>query len=414
MLHASVSPWMRYPMPWRETTPMDQRMQFVADARRAHEDMATLCLRYGISRKTGYKWLARYETGGVPGLLEHSRRPHHSPTLTSDAVCDALFEIRRRHPTWGGKKLVATLRRRAPELPLIAISTAAALLKRHGYITHARRRRPLGHPGRPTTPMSEPNAVWTTDFKGQFPTGDGELCYPLTVADGASRFLLACCALPSVRTSETRPMFERLFRERGLPDRIRSDNGVPFATTALGRLSLLSVWWIRLGIRPELIEPGHPEQNGRHERMHRTLKAETLRPAAATRRAQQRVFDRFRETFNLERPHEALGQRPPASVYTPSTRAYPDELPPIEYPAQCEVRRVSRNGGIRWNNHWVNVSHVLGEEYIAFDEIDDGLWNVYFGPLLLGRFHEPLLRIEDANGDLARTRRRSAPVLPPP
>ena len=401
-------------MPWSQTEPMDQRLQFIADARRGHEEMTALCRRYGVSRKTGYKWLARYAEGGAPALLEQSRRPHRSPTATPEAVRDALFELRRRHSTWGGKKLVTVLARRRPDLPPLAPSTAAALLKRYGWITSTRRRRPLGHPGRPMTPMHLPNAVWTTDFKGQFPTGDGVLCYPLTVADGASRFLLACRALSSVRTSDTKPMFERLFRERGLPERIRSDNGVPFATTALGRLSALSVWWIRLGIRPELIEPGHPEQNGRHERMHRTLKRDVLRPPAANHRAQQRAFDRFQETFNHERPHEALGQRTPASVYSDSLRPYPTRLPPLEYPAQCEVRRVSVNGGVRWHNHWVNVSHVLGEEYIAFDEIDDGLWNVYFGAVLLGRFHERLLRIEDANGDLARTRRRSAPVLPPP
>ena len=297
---------------------------------------------------------------------------------------------------------------------MLAVSTAAALLKREGLITHRRRRAPLAHPGRPASLSSTPNAVWTTDFKGQFPTRDGVLCYPLTVADGASRFLLACRALTSVRTSETRPMFERLFRERGLPDRMRSDNGTPFASIALGRLSALSVWWIRLGILPELIEPGHPEQNGRHERMHRTLKRETLRPPAANRRAQQRAFDAFLEEFNEERPHEALDQETPASIYTDSSRPYPARLPALAYPAQCEVRRVSHNGGIRWHNNWVNVSHVLGGEYVAFDEVDDGLWTVHFGQLLLGRFHERLLRIEDANGDLARNRRRSAPRLPPP
>jgi putative transposase len=401
-------------MPWSATSPMDQRVQFVTDARRGHEDFTMLCERYGVSRKTGYKWLDRYATGGVAALLDQSRRPHHSPTATDPATQEVLFALRRRHPTWGGKKLVAVLGRRHPDLAPIAVSTAAALLKRHGFITVPRRRRAPGHPGRPMSPMTDPNAVWTTDFKGQFRTRDGVLCYPLTVADGASRFLLACRALGSVRASETRPMFERLFRERGLPDRMRSDNGVPFATTALGRLSALSIWWIRLGILPELIEPGHPEQNGRHERMHRTLKRETLRPPASSRRAQQRAFDHFVEEFNHERPHEALDQQPPASVYTDSRRAYPMRLPALEYPAQCEVRRVSLNGGIRWHNHWVNVSHVLGGEYIAFDEIDDGLWTVHFGALLLGRFHERLLRIEDANGDLARTRRRSAPVLPPP
>lgn len=404
-------------MPWSETSPMDQRLQFIADARRADahdEDFANLCRRYGVSRKTGYKWVARYDVGGVASLVDQSRRPHTSPNASDAESVAALLDLRRRHPTWGGKKLVAVLARRHPKLAAIAPSTAAALLKRHGLITSPRRRRALGHPGQPVTPMSEPNAVWTADFKGQFRTQDGVLCYPLTIADGATRFLLACRALLSVRTEATRPKFERLFRERGLPERIRSDNGAPFATTALGRLSLLSVWWIRLGILPELIEPGHPEQNGRHERMHRTLKRETLRPAAANRRAQQRAFDRFQREYNEERPHEALGQHTPASQYVVSPRSYPPRLPPLEYPAQCEVRRVSHNGGVRWHNHWVNVSHVLAEEYIAFDEIADGLWAVRFGPLVLGRFHERFLRIEDANGDLARTRRRSAPALPTP
>lgn len=400
-------------MPWSETSPMDQRLQFIADVQR-DEDFSNVCRRYGISRKTGYKWCERYATHGVAGLVDASRRPHTSPNASDPASVAALLELRRRHPHWGGKKLVTVLARRDPTWAAVAPSTAAALLKRHGLIATPRRRRPLGHPGRPTPLLSEPNGTWTTDFKGQFRTQDGRLCYPLTIADGATRYVLAVRALHSVRTTETRPMFVRTFREYGLPQRIRSDNGVPFATTALGRLSPLSVWWIRLGILPELIEPGHPEQNGRHERMHRTLKRETLRPPAATLRAQQRAFDRFQEEFNTERPHEALQQATPAACYTASPRAYPARVPPLEYPAQCEVRRVSVNGGIRWHNHWVNVSHVLGGEYIAFDEVDDGLWTVHFGGLLLGRFHERLLRIEDAHGDLARTRRRSAPVLPTP
>jgi putative transposase len=400
-------------MPWSETSPMDQRLQFIADVQR-DEDFSNVCRRYGVSRKTGYKWWERYAAHGVAGLVDASRRPHTSPHASDAASVAALLELRRRHPHWGGKKLVTILARRHPTWAAIAPSTAAALLKRHGLIASSRRRRPLGHPGRPMPLLTEPNATWTTDFKGQFRTRDGVLCYPLTIADGATRYLLACRGLRSVREAETRPMFVRTFREYGLPSRIRSDNGVPFATTALARLSALSVWWIRLGILPELIEPGHPEQNGRHERMHRTLKRETLRPPSATLALQQRAFDRFQEEFNTERPHEALQQATPAACYTASSRAYPERLPPLEYPAQCEVRRVSRNGGIRWHNHWVNVSHVLDGEYIAFDEVDDGLWTVHFGGLLLGRFHERLLRIEDANGDLARTRRRSAPVLSDP
>src|SRR5258705_1639108 len=399
-------------MPWSETSPMDERFAFVADVRRAQESMTTLCARYGISRKTGYKWCARYQEAGPAGVVDHWPCPCTSPTATGGAVVTALLALRGHHRTWGGKKLVAVLARRRPELPPLAASTAAALLKRHGCIRRPRRPSARGHPGRPTMTMGAPNATWTADFKGQFKTGDGRYCFPLTVADGATRYLLACRALTSVRTSEARPVFERLFRTYGLPERIRSDNGVPFATTALARLSSLSVWWIRLGIRPELIEPGHPEQNGRHERMHKTLKAESTRPPAGARAAQQRAFDRFRTEFNEERPHEALGQCTPASQYEVSPRIYSSRLVPLEYPAHCEVRRVSRNGGIRWHNHWVNVSHVLGDEYIAFEEIDDALWQVSFGPIALGRFHETLLRIEDQQGDLARTRRRTAPVLP--
>ena len=297
-------------MPWSETTPMDQRLQFVADAQRTDEPFTALCARFGIAPKTGYKWLARYAAEGPAGLAERSRRPHASPAATPPEAVAALLALRARHPTWGGKKLVAVLARRAPALPRVAPSTAAALLKRYGCIAHPRRRRAPGHPGRPTAPMDAPNAVWTADFKGQFKTGDGRYCFPLTVADGASRYLLACRALTSTKTAEARPVFARLFREYGLPARIRSDNGVPFATTALGRLSPLSVWWVRLGIVPELIEPSHPEQNGRHERMHRTLKAETARPPAPTRAAQQRAFAGLRPLpRELQRRAAARGAR---------------------------------------------------------------------------------------------------------
>ena len=399
-------------MPWSEITPMDQRRRFISDVQQARDDMTTLCARYGISRKTGYKWLSRYTSEGPPGLLPRSHRTHTMPLSTAPEVVSALLELRQHHPTWGAKKLLAVLARREPRMAeaLPARSTAAALLKRHGLITSPRRRRALSHPGRPLTPMEEPNAIWTADFKGQFKTGDGHYCFPLTVADGASRYLLACRGLTSVRTEEARPVFQELFHTFGLPTRIRSDNGVPFATIALGRLSPLSVWWIRVGVLPELIEPAHPEQNGRHERMHRTLKAETTRPPAANRRAQQRLFDHFQEEYNTERPHEGLALRTPAACYSSSPRAYPARLPALEYPAHCEIRLVSRNGGIRWHNHWVNVSHVLGGEYIAFEEIDDGLWTVSFGPLVLGRFDERRLCIEDTRGTTSRNPRKVSPI----
>lgn len=263
-------------------------------------------------------------------------------------------------------------------------------------------RRHIGHPGKPTTQILAPNDTWSADFKGQFKTGDGRYCYPLTVTDGFSRYLLGCQALHSTAVHEAKPVFTRLFHAFGLPQRIRTDNGVPFATNTLARLSSLSAWWVRLGILPELIEPGKPQQNGRHERMHRTLKAETTRPPAATLRAQQRLFNRFREEFNTERPHEALDLQTPAAVYDSSPREMPSKVPPLAYPDRFEVRYVSANGGIRWNRDWVNVSTTCAGEYVGLEEIDDGIWNVYFGPLKLGRLLERHMKIEDAFGRLLR------------
>lgn len=397
-------------MPWRKLLPMDQRRQFVTDAADYAGSFTELCAAYGVSRKTGYKWVARAVASGLASLEELSRRPHACPSATPPELIAALCEARHRHPTWGPRKLLKILRDRYPSRAWPARSTAAELLRRQGLVIPRRRRRRLGHPGRPHTPMTAPNEIWTADFKGQFRTRDGRYCYPLTVADGYSRYLLGCHGLRAPTHALSRPVFERLFREYGLPRLIRTDNGVPFATCALGRLSALSVWWIRLGVYPELIEPAHPQQNGRHERMHLTLKRETTRPPALTRRAQQRRFDAFRTEFNTERPHEALGDATPASRYEPSPRPYPARLPALEYPRHFEIRRVSRNGGIRWQADWVNVSHVLGEEYVGLEEIADGEWDLYFGPLKLGRFHERTLRVEDALGRMKR--RRLLPMSP--
>lgn len=389
-------------MPWRDATPMNQRTQFIADHLRDVLSITELCALYGIARKTGYKWIDRYLRHGPAGLEERSRRPQRAPNATSEEIVAAILDARRHHPRWGGKKLLALLQKRHPQWNLPGRSTACDILKRHGMVPLRRPRRRLGHPGKPTSQILAPNDVWSADFKGQFRTGDGRYCYPLTVTDGFSRYLLGCQALPSTASDGAKPVFTRLFREYGLPHRIRTDNGVPFATTTLARLSTLSAWWIRLGVLPELIEPGHPEQNGRHERMHRTLKAETTRPAAGSLAAQQRRFNGFREEFNHERPHEALDQETPAACYEPSPRSMPDRLPPLEYPDRFEVRYVSGNGGIRWNSQWVNVSTVCIGEYVGLEEIDDGLWNVYFGPLRLGRLSERHMRIEDEYGRLYR------------
>jgi transposase InsO family protein len=371
---------------------MDQRTQFIADYLRKVLSVTELCDLYGVSRKTAYKWIERYLRQGPAGLEEHSRRPQGSPNQTPQEIMAAILEARRRHPSWGGKKLLVLVHKRHRNWDLPHRSTVCDILQRHGMVPKRRSRRRIGHPGKP----------WSADYKGQFKTGDGRYCYPLTVADGFSRYLLGCQGLHSTAVAEAKPVFTRLFREYGLPKRIRTDNGVPFATNTLARLSSLSAWWVRLGILPELIEPGKPQQNGRHERMHRTLKDETTRPAAASLAAQQRKFNVFREEFNHERPHEALDQQTPASCYSASPREMPEKLPPLVYPDRFEVRYVSANGGIRWKRDWVNVSIVCVGEYVGLEEIDNGIWNVYFGPLKLGRLIERHMKIEDAFGRLSR------------
>jgi transposase InsO family protein len=386
------------PMPWQEESTMQLRRQFIQDVQSGATPLSELCRSYAISRKTGYKWLARSEAGGLAALTDQSRQPHHSPTATPPDLVAVLLEGRRHHPTWGPRKLLRLLRQQLPRAPWPARSTIALHLQRAGLVVTPRRVRRPGHPGPPQAPMDAPNAIWTADFKGQFRLGNGEYCYPLTIADGCSRFLLSCQGLTSTAVVGSRAVFERAFQAYGLPGRIRSDNGVPFATQALARLSPLSVWWVRLGILPDLIEPASPQQNGRHERMHRTLKHETTRPPCASRAAQQRRFNRWRQEFNTLRPHEALNDATPASVYVPSPRRYPARLPALEYPGHYEARRVSNNGGIRWHCTWVNVSQTLGGEVIGLVEIDDGEWDVYFGPLRLGRFHERTMLIEDAHG----------------
>jgi transposase InsO family protein len=383
---------------------MHQRTRFIADHLRGVHSVTELCAEYGISRKTAYKWIDRYIHRGPAGLEALSRRPHSSPHATPPHIVSALLELRHRHPTWGAKKLLKILAARHPDWKLPARCVACALLKRHGLVRRRTARRPIGHPGKPTSLILAPNHVWCADFKGQFRMGNGRYCHPLTVTDGYSRFLLACKGLADTTVAASKPVFQRLFQEYGMPQFIRSDNGVPFATNTLARLSKLSAWWVRLGVMPQLIEPGRPQQNGRHERMHRTLKAEATRPPEHAMPSQQRRFDRFRQEFNHVRPHEALDQNTPASVHVPSTRAMPSKLPPLEYPDRYEVRYVSANGGIRWNCSWVNVSTTCIGEYVGLEEIDDGIWNVYFGTLLLGRLLERTMKIEDAYGRLYRHR----------
>jgi putative transposase len=389
-------------MPWKETSPMDQKTQFIADYLRETFSVTELCDMYMVSRKTAYKWIDRYLRQGPAGLEDRSRKPRNSPNRIPEHIEAALLQARARHPSWGAKKLLPHLAKRFPNEQLPVESTVFEILGRHGMLARKRQRRRIGHPGAPSNTMLAPNDVWCADFKGQFKTADGRYCYPLTVTDGFSRYLLGCQALHSTAVDGAKPVFTRLFNEFGLPKRIRTDNGVPFATNSLARLSSLSAWWVRLGVMPELIEPGKPQQNGRHERMHRTLKAETTRPPAGNLQAQQRKFNRFQSEYNTERPHEALDMQTPQALYNPSPREMPNRLAPLEYPDRFEVRYVSGNGGVRWNGRWLCVSIVCVGEYVGFEEIDDGLWIVYYGPVKLGRFNERNMRIEDEFGRLKR------------
>lgn len=382
-------------MGWKGVTVMDQRIRFLSDYLEGLYPFTELCRHFGISRKTGYKWVGRYRDYGAEGLEERSRRPHSCPHQTDDKIVEAIVRARRKHPSWGPKKLLWLVEKRHPDWRLPAISTTADILKRKGLIEPKPRRFRRQHPGCPKTTCQAPNEIWTADYKGHFKMLNGQYCYPLTVCDMHSRYLLGCSAHPAISLEGSKVTFTRLFRTYGLPDRIRTDNGVPFASSAIARLSALSVWWIKLGVYPEQIEPGQPQQNGKHERMHRTLKKEATIPPERHLTAQQKRFNTFMQEYNQARPHEALGMKPPAEVYEPSWRIMPEKLRSYDYPQHFEVRRVSRNGGIRWHHHRVPVSQPLVEDYIGFEEVDDGIYNVYFCEMLIGRFFEELGIIKD-------------------
>jgi putative transposase len=387
-------------MPWRTQTVMDERARFVIEARNSFLSFSELCRRYGISRPTGYKWLQRYEREGLEGLADRSHRPGSCPHATPPKVVERILEIRKQRG-WGARKLRAVIEREFGHAP--SADTIHRVLDRHDLLTRKKPKRRRTHPGQPSPDMDRPNATWSADFKGQFRTLDGQLCYPLTIQDGYSRFLLDVKALPRPTLELTLRRFKSLFRTYGLPDRILTDNGLPFASNALGRLSQLSVYFVTLGITPEFIEPGKPQQNGRHERMHRTLKRETARPPRASLTAQQRHFNDFRHLYNDERPHEALGQRTPASLYRPSLRPFPNRRPEISYPDHFEIRLVSQDSTIRWKSQKVFVSHLLGRLEVGLEEVGDGLWSVFFGPMHLGWLDERDYRIMDVTG---RKRRR--------
>ena len=365
---------------------MEQRNEFIAAWLKRERPLAELSREFGISRKTAYKWVGRFQEEGRGGLEERSRAPQRSPQAIGKKTAQAIVAERQKHPNWGARKIRESLKRREPATDWPAASSIGELLTREGLITGRRSRRK-------TPPYSEPlahaggaNQVWCADFKGWFYCGDGERCDPLTITDAHSRYLLCCRATEKSDGVHVRALMEAIFQEYGLPEAIRTDNGAPFASRAPGGLSRLSMWWLRLGIRHERIRPGCPQENGRHERMHRTLKQETASPPAANRRRQQEAFQTFARIYNRERPHQALEWKTPAEIYVPSLRPYPAKLPELQYPRGVHLRRISQQGSLKWHSERTFLSEVLARQMVGLLETEEEFFEVYFGPLLIGWF----------------------------
>jgi len=381
-------------MPWKGVTVSEQRQRFLEDYQLNYYSITELSERFSISRKTAHKWINRFKQYGQNGYHEISRRPHICPWRTDQAITKELVKLRKAHRHWGPKKLLDLMHRRDPKRRLPSVATVARILSREGLIKPRRRYR-RAHPGCPKSVPQGPNDIWPADYKGQFRLKNGNYCFPLTVSDLSSRFILGVDAHPAISLEKTVRHFTVLFDTYGLPNRIRTDNGVPFASNALARLSQLSVWFIKLGIYPELIEPGKPQQNGVHERMHRTLKQEATIPPASSMRAQQRKFDDFREEFNQVRPHEAIGMKRPAEIYQSSRRAMPKRIETYDYPGHYLVRRVSRAGTIRVFHKQIFISNTLQEDYVGLEEVDDGVYDLFFCFYHIGRYELQTNKIHD-------------------
>ena len=382
-------------MPWKESYPMDEKVKFIGYYLEDEWTMAELCREFKISRKTGYKLVKRYYEEGVEGLQDRSRAPHHQPKAVSQELEALLIRVRGDHPTWGPRKLRAWLLRREPDLRLPAASTIGEILKRHGLAAPRRRHRRTPPYSQPFVGCDAANRVWCADFKGWFRTLDGARCDPFTLSDAYSRYLLRCQAVTRPDYDGVKPVIEAAFREYGLPSAIRTDNGPPFVTTSIGGLSRLSIEWLKLWIKPERIEPGKPAQNGRHERMHRTLKAETARPPQKNLPAQQRAFNYFRQEYNHDRPHEALNMKTPADIYLPSSRSLPIRLPEIVYPDDYIIRKVHHQGDLKWRGKHIYLSRTLAREYVGLEQIDDRFWIIYFADIKLAK-------LDDSQGKIVR------------
>ncbi len=371
-------------MPWRETQVMEERVRFVQELRSGDWTMTDICRRFGISRKTGYKYLARYVIHGLKGLKDWSRAPHRQGRQVPEDIESEVLALKKRHRTWGAPKLRDWFLHDDPDQKWPATSTIHRILERHGLVRRRRRRRravpseePLGH-------AQAPNEVWCADFKGWFRTQDGNRCDPFTVTDAYSRYSLCCRSVEKTDFSNVQRVLKRAFQEYGLPQALRTDNGAPFSARSIAGLSRFAVWLVYLDVRIERIEPGEPQQNGRHERFHLTLKQDTASPPARTLRGQQRRFNRFQEEYNEDRPHESLGGRPPGAVYASSPRSYPRLLRELEYPSDFLVRKITSPGRFKLHGASYFVSEVLLGECVGLDQRSDRHWAVHFGPLELG------------------------------
>jgi transposase InsO family protein len=364
-------------MPWKEIYVMDEKIQMISRWLTGEYSITELSRIHDVSRKTLYKWIERYQQDRENGLKELSRRPATFANATSADIVSEILNLKQTKMEWGARKLLGWLEDHRPEKKWPVSSTVQDILKRHDLIKARRKRHHTPPYSDPFLEAIQPNEVWSADYKGQFRLGCGDYCYPFTLTDNYSRYLLSCRGLEHPAYKPTMDCFEKAFREYGLPNAIRTDNGVPFASTGIRGLSKLSIWFIKLGILPERIEKGHPEQNGRHERMHRTLKAEATKPPQYSMAAQQRVFDWFCDYFDNDRPHEAWGQKTPASKYKKSNRKYPNKLPDIEYPEHYQIRRIHQGGSLKWGNKEMYFSSVLAGEYVGLTEVDNGLWTIY-------------------------------------
>lgn len=375
-------------MPWKETCPMTERTELINSWLTGHYTVTELAKIHGVSRKSAHKWIDRFKAFGMEGVADRSRAPHHHPNATpADLIAD-LLAAKHQHPSWGPVTLIDWLKRKQPTRAWPAPSTAGELLKRHGLVRSRRRSGTTPPHTAPLSHATEPNAVWSADYKGQFTMGDQRRCYPLTLSDNFSRFLIACQGMHRIELDLAKATYIKAFRRHGLPVAIRTDNGAPFASTGLGGLTRLSVWLLKLRIWPERIAPGHPEQNPRHERMHRTLKAATATPPKGNLSAQQKAFNYFRTEYNHERPHRAHHGRTPAEIHRSSSRPYPERLPAITYPDLFQVRQVRHNGQIKWRGRLIYVAQLLAREPVGLKPVDDGRWELYFAAMPLGILDE--------------------------